>query len=148
MPASVEPILDPEPEPQPAGVRLAIAAEALYLVNLLAIPVIAFMVLGVIFLRRGKDTPSLAAAHIEQTFSASLWAGVLLVAVNAAILLMGGYRGVHTWILVILYFTVCHSTLVIFGVVGLAKAMAGQCWRFPLVGRSLPPGCPGVSLNG
>jgi len=90
----------------------------------------------------------LAAAHVEQTFSASLWAGILLVIVNAAILLMGGYRGIHTWTLVILYFTVCHSTLVLFGVVGLAKAMAGQCWRFPLVGRTLPRGCPGTGTHG
>jgi hypothetical protein len=29
------------------------------------------------------------------------------------------------------------------GILGLAKAMAGQCWRYPLVGRPLPPGCGG-----
>jgi len=148
MPASPEREQDPADDTQPAGIRLAIAAEALYLANLLAIPLIAFLVLGVLFLRCGKDTPPLAAAHVEQTFSASLWAGILLVIVNAAILLMGGYRGIHTWTLVILYFTVCHSTLVLFGVVGLAKAMAGQCWRFPLVGRTLPRGCPGTGTHG
>ena len=58
------------------------------------------------------------------------------------IMLLGGYSGAHTWVLVILYFTVCHSTLVLLGVVGLAKAMAGQCWRYPLIGRPLPAGCP------
>jgi len=147
MPASPEPGLDRTPEPQPAGVRLAVAAESLYLANLLLVPIIAFVVLGVIFLRHHEDTPPLAAAHLEQTFSASLWAGLLLVVVNAAILLLGGYRGVHTWTLIILYFTVCHSTLVLFGVVGLAKAMAGQCWRFPLVGRPLPPNCPGTGMG-
>jgi uncharacterized Tic20 family protein len=41
------------------------------------------------------------------------------------------------WLLVILYFTVCHSTLVLLGMLGLVKAMAGQCFRFPLVGRPL-----------
>jgi hypothetical protein len=148
MPASPDPGLDPTAESQPAGIRLAIAAEALYLANLLVFPVIAFLMLGVLLLRSDKDTPPLAAAHIEQTFSASLWSGILLVIVNAAILLMGGYRGVHTWTLVILYFTVCHSTLVLLGVVGLAKAMAGQCWRFPLVGRALPRGCPGIGGHG
>ena len=44
----------------------------------------------------------------------------------------------------IIYFTVCHSTLVLFGVVGLAKAMAGQCWRFPLIGPRLPEECSGM----
>jgi len=65
--------------------------------------------------------------------------------VNALILVLGGYQGVHTWVVIIIYFIVCHSTLVLFGVVGLAKAMAGRCWRFPLVGRTLPAGCPGVA---
>ncbi|WP_218067979.1 hypothetical protein, partial [Candidatus Thiosymbion oneisti] len=138
MPPSPEPRSDSTPPAQPAGIRLAIAAEALYLANLLVIPVIAFLILGVLFLRCDKATPPLAAAHVNQTFSASLWAGILLVVVNASILLLGGYEGIHTWTLVILYFTTCHSALVLFGVVGLAKAMAGQCWRFPLVGRPLP----------
>ena len=45
------------------------------------------------------------------------------------------------WTVVIVYFTMFHSMLVLLGIVGLAKAMAGQCWRYPLVGRPLPPGC-------
>jgi hypothetical protein len=143
MPASPE--QTPEFVAQPAGVGLAITAEALYLANLLAIPGIAFLILGVLFLRCDKATPPLAAAHVGQTFFASLWAGMLLVIVNALILLLGGYQGVHTWVVLIIYFTICHSTLVLLGVVGLAKAMAGQCWRFPLVGRPLPEGCPGAS---
>lgn len=137
--------MPPSAEQAEAGTRLAIAAEALYLANLLLVPVIAFLVLSVLFMRTDKDTPPLAASHINQAFSSSLWAGILLIIVNGLILLTGGYQGVLIWTLVILYFTVCHSALVLFGVVGLAKAMAGQCWRFPLVGQPLPPGCPGVA---
>lgn len=134
-------------EPQPAGVRLAVLAEALYLANLLAAPGIAFLVLAALYLRRDEDQPPLADAHLAQTFFASLWAGVLLVLVNALILFLGGYQGVHTWVVLIIYFTICHSTLVLFGVVGLAKAMAGQCWRFPLIGGRLPEGCYGMSTD-
>lgn len=132
----------------PAGSRLAIAAEALYLANLLVIPVIPFLILGILFVRSDKDTPPLAVAHIEQAFSASLWAGILLIIANVLIILTGGYEGVLTWTLVILYFTVCHSALVLFGVVGLAKAMSCQCWRFPLLGRPLPRDCPGTDEHG
>ena len=49
-------------------------------------------------------------------------------------------QGLHwewTWVLVIMYFTCIHSTLVMFGMFGLAKAMAGQSWRFPLIGPAL-----------
>ncbi|MCP3868486.1 MAG: hypothetical protein GY703_10390, partial [Gammaproteobacteria bacterium] len=72
------------------------------------------------------------------TLSASIWAGILLLAVNLIIVLTGGYQSVNVWILVITYFTCCHATLVILGIIGLAKAMAGQCYRFPLVGRANP----------
>jgi hypothetical protein len=144
MPPSAEPgeVLGEVP-----GLGLAVAAESLYLANLLLLPGLAFLVLAGLHLRAGVDTPRLAAAHLAQTFAASLWAGGLLVAVNGLILLLGGYRGAHTWVLVILYFTVCHSTLVLLGVVGLAKAMAGQCWRYPLVGLPLPAGYPGTTTD-
>ena len=134
MPASPEPGLDRETETQPAGIGLAIAAEALYLANLLVIPVIAFLILGALFLRRDRDTPPLAAAHIEQTFAASLWAGILLVIVNGVIILAGGYHSPWVWVIVGVYFTTCHSALVILGILGLAKAMAGQGFHFPVVG--------------
>ena len=128
-------------DPGATGVGLAVAAEALYLTNLLAIPGLGFVLLALLAWRRRPDAAPLAVAHLDQTLYASLWAGLLLVIVVGLILLLGDHRGVLTWTLIILYFTVCHATLVLFGVYGLAKAMAGQCWRFPLVGRPLPRGC-------
>lgn len=133
---------EPDGTSAAAGLRLAVAAEGLYLANLLLLPGIAFLALVYLARRAGPDTPKLAVAHLGQTVAGSLWAGGLLVVVNALIVLLGGYSGAHTWVLVILYFTVCHSTLVLLGVVGLAKALAGQCWRYPLIGRPLPAGCP------
>ena len=127
-------------EPAP-GEGLAVAAESLYLTNLLLVPGLAFLALLWLYFTRRDVAPPLAVAHLQQTVSASLWAGVLLVGVNGAILLLGGYDGPNVWTVVIVYFTVFHSTLVMLGILGLAKAMAGQCWRFPLVGRPLPPGC-------
>ena len=54
---------------------------------------------------------------------------------NLAIILLGGYTAPSTWVIVILYFTTAHSTLVLLGVMGLAKAMAGKNYVYPLVGR-------------
>jgi hypothetical protein len=131
------------PEAETPGLTLAVVAEALYLANLLLLPGLAFVALAVLFLRADPRTPPLASAHLEQTFTASLWAGILLVFVNLVIVALGGWRGPYTWVVVIVYFTVCHSTLILLGMVGLAKALAGQCYRFPLVGRDLPFGCGG-----
>lgn len=123
------------------GYALAVAAESLYLVNLLLLPGLGFVVLLVLWWRSREHAPPLAAAHLSQTLSASLWAGVLLVIANGLILFFGGYDGPNVWVVVITYFTFAHSLLVVLGALGLARAMAGQCWRFPLVGRPLPDGC-------
>ena len=124
------------------GSGTAIAAESLYLVNLLLAPGLGFLILLAVWWRQHRRAPPLAAAHLAQTLSGSVWAGVLLVVVNAFIVLLGGDHGAHVWVIVILYFTFCHSMLVLFGAYGLSKAMAGQCWRYPLIGRPLPAGCP------
>lgn len=131
----------------PPGMTLAATAEVLYLANLLLAPGLAFLVLVVLYRKYHATAAPLAAAHLAQTLSASLWAGVLLVIVNLGILALGGYQGVHTWVILILYFTLAHATLVVCGAIGLARALAGQCWRFPLVGRPLPPDCPRGALS-
>jgi hypothetical protein len=117
------------------GTPLAIAAEALYLANLLVAPGLAFALLAWLYARRIRAAPPLARCHLRQTLSASLWAGGLLVVVNASILLLGGYRAPYTWVIVVLYFITCHAALVLLGALGLAKAMAGKSYVFPLVGR-------------
>ena len=130
MPAS-------DPEPPVAGQSLAVLAEVLYLANLLLLPGIAFLALLVLYYRNISHAPALPACHLRQTVSAGLWAGALLVVANLGIVLLGGYRSPHTWVVVIIYFTTIHSTLVLLGVLGLARAMAGQPYRFPLIGRPL-----------
>lgn len=123
------------------GAGTAITAESLYLVNLLLAPGLGFLLLLWMWWRSREQAPPLAASHLSQTISGSIWAGMLLVVANALILLLGGYQGPHVWVVVITYFTFCHSMLVMFGAYGLSKAMAGQCWRYPLIGRPLPAGC-------
>ena len=123
----------PDPGDVP-GFALAVAAESLYLVNLMIVPGLAFLVLAALWLRRDK-APALARCHLAQTFAASLWAGGLLVFANAAIILLGGYDSPHTWVVVILYFTSCHTTLICFGAIGLARALAGRPYVYPLIGQ-------------
>jgi len=117
------------------GQNTAVMAEALYLANLLLLPGLAFIALLVVYERYIRTAPALAVCHLRQTLSASLWAGALLLVANIIILLLGGYRSPNTWMVLIIYFTTCHATLVLLGVMGLAKAMAGQNYRYPLVGR-------------
>jgi hypothetical protein len=114
---------------------LAVAAEVLYLTNLLLLPGLAFIALAVLYAARvGKAAP-LAACHLRQALTASLWAGALLGAVTLTIALLGGFDNPATWVVLILYFVTCHATLVMLGVLGLSKAMAGRHFHYPVVGR-------------
>jgi uncharacterized membrane protein len=81
------------------GQRMAVVAESLYLINLLLLPGIAFVALGILFMRCDRRAPPLAAAHLEQTFSASLWAGILLIVISVLIFALGGWRSPVTWTL-------------------------------------------------
>ncbi len=117
------------------GYGVAVAAEVLYLTNLLLVPGLAFVVLIGLYFRERHSAPPLARCHLVQTVSASIWAGVMLVVVNLLIIVLGGYDSPHTWMIVIIYFTTVHATLVLLGTLGLARAMAGKHYHYPLVGR-------------
>lgn len=124
-----------ENEGNAPGQTLAVAAEALYIANLLVAPGLSFALLLWLYFRHRATAPLLALCHLKQTISASIWAGVLLILANLAIFLLGGYTSANTWTVAIIYFTTCHSTLVLLGILGLAKAMAGQNYVYPLVGQ-------------
>ena len=117
------------------GQGLAVAAETLYLLNLLVLPVLAFLILVVLYRRHARTAPPLARCHLRQTLAASLWAGLILIVANAAIVALGGYHVPATWVIIVLYFTLGHASLVLLGVMGLAKAMSGQRYVYPLLGR-------------
>ncbi|MCB1767289.1 MAG: hypothetical protein KDJ22_14735 [Candidatus Competibacteraceae bacterium] len=124
-------------DPSPPGQGLAIAAESLYLINLLLLPGLAFLLLLGLYGRYRRTAPPLGRLHLQQTLSASLWAGGLLVIVNLLIIALGGYDVASTWVIVILYFTTVHATLVLLGILGLVRSLAGQTFRYPLVGNLL-----------
>jgi uncharacterized membrane protein len=117
------------------GKTLAILAESLYLMNLMLIPVLGFLILTVLYFKYEKCS-ELAGSHLRQTFSASIWAGLLLILVNVVILMAGGYQTPYTGVIVVLYFTICHSTLILLGMYGLVKAIAGERFHYPIIGTT------------
>jgi hypothetical protein len=120
-------------EPVP-GQTLAVTAETIYLLNLMLVPGLGFLVLAWLWFKHGQTAPSLAANHLRQTFFVSLWGGLLLVSACAGFILFFGLDSAWTWTYVVIYFTCVHSSLILFGVLGLSKAMAGQTYRYPLIG--------------
>lgn len=123
-----------------SGSNIAVVAEALYLVNLLLVPGLAFVVLMFLYIRHFESADALGKCHLNQTVSASIWAGVLIIVINAVILLFGGYDQAWTWVSIIIYFTTVHATLVLLGVVGLSRAMASKHYHYPVIGRQCSSG--------
>lgn len=116
------------------GKALAVAAEALYLCNLLLLPLLAFLLLLMLHYRYSRSGNELATMHLRQTVGASVWAGVLLLPIPLLTLAISGTDSPMGWTVSILYFVVCHAALVLAGALGLARAMAGKPYRYPLIG--------------
>ncbi|TAK99818.1 MAG: hypothetical protein EPO09_00570 [Aquabacterium sp.] len=116
------------------GQRLAVIAESLYLANLLVLPGIAFGVLLWLWLQHKDSAPPLARQHLLQALWASVVSGVLILCLSVGLVALGGWHQPWTWVVVITYFVCVHGMLVLLGMFALAKAMAGQGWRYPLIG--------------
>lgn len=126
--------------PADKGQRLAVLAQALYLGNLLVAPGLAFAVLLWLWFKHKDSAPLLARQHLAQATFVSVVGGVLIVCISAVLIAMGGLNWPGTWVVVITYFVCIHGVLVLLGMFALAKAMAGQAWRYPLIGPRLNPG--------
>jgi uncharacterized Tic20 family protein len=118
-----------------AGKSLAITAQTLYLVNLMLAPGLAFVLLLLLYWFKRGQADALAMNHLSQTVGVSIAGAGLILVVCTVFLLLGGLDSGYTWMVVILYFTFIHSSLILMGVMGLVKAMAGQHYVFPLIGR-------------
>ncbi len=117
--------------------KMAIIAESLYLLNLLILPGIAFLALVWMFIKYDNNNLiKISGCHLRQTFSASIWVGLLLVLVTWVMLSTMNHDSPYTWMIIIPYFVICHSVLVLLGIMGLAKALAGKKFHYPIIGPS------------
>ncbi|TAJ94425.1 MAG: hypothetical protein EPO31_09750 [Gammaproteobacteria bacterium] len=117
------------------GRMLAVIAECLYLANISMAPILGFAIILWLYYRLPPKGSDLARCHLRQAIAGSIWAGILLILLNAVILLLGGYRSTNTLITLVLYFFTVHSALLLVGMAGLANAMAGKPFVYPLIGR-------------
>ena len=114
---------------------LAITAEVLFLFNLLLAPGLGFIVLLLVYILKKSQANTLAANHLSQTVGVSLIGGVLIISIVALIFFLGGFDSGYTWVVVVLYFTLIHSSLILMGVIGLVKALNGEHFCYPLIGK-------------
>lgn len=115
------------------AIRQATWVEALYLLNISFMPVIGFIIILLLRWKWADQGHALVRSHITQAINASIWAGVLMLGINGAILLISGIDNIWTWMYVIIYFTSIHSALIIFGVIAISRAQGGRYYRYPYI---------------
>ncbi len=113
--------------------NIAILAEALFLANLLLIPLIPFLVLFYLFRKYAHKPESVAYNHLRQTFIASILAGIFIVLIAGFFYFFSSTSAAVTWTIIITYLTCVHSLFVMLGIYGLSKAMGGYRVKFPLI---------------
>src|SRR5690606_28786244 len=94
MPHGPEPMPHTEPDllkENMPGPPLAVAAEALFLINLMILPVIGFGLLMLLWLFKRNHPSPLVRNHLQQTVTVSIYGGAILVGLSVAVFLLGGF---------------------------------------------------------
>ena len=128
-----------------AAEPLAVITEGLYLLGML-LPLLPLLpLLGQLWIytrHRDHETP-VVRNHVRQCFVATLIAFGVFAAANLLALSLGGYGTWAALVVFEVYFVVFVPLLLIPGLIGLIRAMSGQDYRYPIIGKRL-----GTSLSG
>ncbi|MBN0989214.1 hypothetical protein [Amphritea pacifica] len=105
--------------------RLAIVAESLYLINLLALPGIALVILCFLRWKYRHSSNPLERCHLHQACLISGWFCLIVIGGGTTlwVLLAGSAAGIS---MILLYLIVMHTGFVLLGIFALAKAISGQ----------------------
>jgi len=124
------------------GKGVAIAAESLYLLNLL-FPLLPFLILTGLYLKHRDSPRLLVECHVKQTWIVALVTTLLFALINLVAWWLGGYRSldtlvsIHSLVALEVYTLLVILPFAIPGLLGLTKAMNAQCYRYPLLGKFL-----------
>lgn len=115
--------------------KVAITSQALYLLNISVLPIVAFVILMVVYSMNKAKVHGNGLLHLKQAIVGSVVAGILLVIVSVIIMLIGSFDSPYTWMVLVLYFISIHSALILYGVFAFIKALVNEPYRYPLIGN-------------
>lgn len=120
----------------------AITAESLYLLNLL-FPIIPLIFLAFLYFRSRNVHSEYLRSHTLQPWIAALISTTLFLLINLVAWLLGGYTSldnlvsIHSLVALEVYTLLVILPFLAPGLFAITKAMSGQAWRYPLIGRFL-----------
>jgi hypothetical protein len=108
--------------------KLAVLAQLLYLANLLAVPGVALLLLWLLRLLLRDRLHALSRYHFRLALLGSGGA-LLILGIPALCFWLLGHHSPEAWTYLLLFLIVTHTTLVMFGIFALARAMTGRKLR-------------------
>ena len=113
--------------------HIPVILHGLYLVNMLSLPGLAMIPLLYLCHRHWNSADPLIYCHVRQVLSTSIW--FLLVFFGGVLLFWSsGEDSPSHWTMLLMYLIVFHTTFVMVGMVGLAKAISRKPYRPYLIG--------------
>ena len=126
----------------PKCIGAAVAGEGLYLLNLL-FPGLPLLVLAWLYFRKRKGISLYLNGHLIQPLIAGIISTCLFIIINLVAAVSGGYSSldnlvsIHSLVALEVYILLVALPFIVPGLLGLTKAMAGQSYRYPFLGRFL-----------
>ncbi len=97
------------------------------ILNLTLLPVIGFIALFLIY---KKTTPNnIDHYHAVLGMKINIFAAIVLFVVSGLMILLGGFNSPWTWVYVISYFTIVHTTFIIIALWALVRSWSGDKLR-------------------
>ena len=126
------------PQEKAPGKATGIAGEGLFLFNLL-LPILPLVFLVFLNLKHKNTTSEFLRAHLRQPLLAGIISSSLFLLGSLFIIMTGGYKSISFELIVVLeaYTLLVVIPLIIPGLIGLLKAMSGDIYRYPLIGKIL-----------
>lgn len=126
------------PQTKVPGKTTGIAGEGLFLFNLL-LPILPLVFLVFLNLKHRSTTSDFLRAHLRQPLLAAIISSSLFLLGSLYIIMTGGINSISIQLIVVLeaYTLLVVIPLIIPGLIGLLKAMSGNIYRYPLIGKIL-----------
>ena len=114
--------------------RTGAIAQAFYLLNLLFTG-IGLVVIVYLYLRKRATASNLVRQHLHQCLLATAITSVLFLLFNILIISRDGYFSMSGLIILEVYYMIIVPICFVPGIIGLNRALKGQEYYFPLVGK-------------
>ena len=97
------------------------------LLNLTLLPIIGFI--GLLVIYKKTQPGAIDRYHAVLGIKINVVAAIALLLVSALMIFLGGFDSPWTWVYVISYFTIIHTTFIVFALWALVRAWSGQKLR-------------------